>query len=38
MLVVVMIFIPIVLLYQIWTYNLFKGKVTAEDLAYEESY
>lgn len=38
MLVVVSIFIPIVLLYQIWTYNMFKGKVTAEDLAYEESY
>ena len=24
--------------YQIWAYNLFKGKVTKEDLAYEEAY
>jgi cytochrome bd ubiquinol oxidase subunit II len=36
MLIVALIFIPIVLGYQIWTYNLFKGKVTEEDLAYEE--
>ena len=34
MLVVVIIFVPIVLAYQIWAYNLFKGKVTAEDLTY----
>ena len=34
MLVVVIIFVPIVLAYQIWTYNLFKGKVTKEDMAY----
>jgi hypothetical protein len=34
MLVVVLIFVPIVLAYQIWTYNLFKGKVTEEDVAY----
>jgi len=33
MLVVVLIFVPIVLAYQIWTYNLFKGKVTEEDVA-----
>ena len=38
MLFVVLIFVPIVLAYQIWTYNLFKGKVTEEDLAYEEAY
>lgn len=38
MLIVIIICIPIVLAYQIWTYTLFKGKVTAEDLAYEESY
>lgn len=38
MLVVALIFVPIVLAYQIWTYNLFKGKVTEEDLAYEEAY
>jgi cytochrome d ubiquinol oxidase subunit II len=34
MLVVVIIFVPIVLAYQIWTYNLFKGKVGEEDIAY----
>jgi cytochrome d ubiquinol oxidase subunit II len=34
MLVVVIIFVPIVLAYQIWTYNLFKGKVTEEDMVY----
>jgi cytochrome d ubiquinol oxidase subunit II len=38
MLMVALIFIPIVLLYQAWTYNLFKGKVTMEDLAGEEAY
>jgi cytochrome d ubiquinol oxidase subunit II len=34
MLVVVIIFVPIVLGYQIWTYHLFKGKVTEEDVVY----
>jgi cytochrome bd ubiquinol oxidase subunit II len=34
MLVVVTIFVPIVLAYQVWAYNLFKTKVTLEDLAY----
>lgn len=38
MLIVVIIFIPIVIAYQIWAYNLFKGKVTKEDLAHEEAY
>jgi cytochrome d ubiquinol oxidase subunit II len=38
MLVVVIIFIPIVLAYQIWTYNLFKGKVKADDLSHEQTY
>lgn len=38
MLTVVIVFIPIVIGYQIWAYNLFKGKVTEEDLAYEEAY
>ena len=38
MLVVVIIFIPIVIGYQAWAYNMFKGKVTEEDLAYEEAY
>jgi cytochrome d ubiquinol oxidase subunit II len=33
---VAVIFVPIVLAYQVWTYHLFKGKVTSEDLAYEE--
>jgi cytochrome d ubiquinol oxidase subunit II len=34
MLVVVVIFVPIVLVYQAWAYNLFKTKVTAEDMMY----
>ena len=38
MLVVVIIFIPIVIGYQIWAYNLFKGKVTQADLAHDEAY
>ena len=38
MLIVVILFIPVVIAYQIWAYNLFKGKVTKEDLAYEEAY
>ncbi len=38
MLVVVIIFIPIVIAYQIWAYNLFKGKITEDDLVYEEAY
>ena len=38
MLIVVIIFIPVVIGYQIWAYNLFKDKVTIKDLAYEESY
>jgi len=36
MLIVTVIFIPVVIAYQVWTYNLFKGKVTKADLAYEE--
>ena len=36
MLIVALIFVPIVLAYQVWAYLLFKGKVTSEDLAYEE--
>jgi cytochrome d ubiquinol oxidase subunit II len=38
MLVVVILFIPVVIGYQIWAYHLFKGKVTKQDLAYEEAY
>ena len=34
MLVVVILFVPIVLAYQIWTYFFFKGKVTKEDMIY----
>jgi len=38
MLIVVIIFIPVVIGYQVWTYNLFKGKVTDEDLKENEAY
>ncbi|MBI9091012.1 MAG: cytochrome d ubiquinol oxidase subunit II [Desulfobacterium sp.] len=34
MLTVVVIFLPLVIAYQIWAYNLFKGKVTEDDLEY----
>jgi cytochrome bd ubiquinol oxidase subunit II len=34
MLVVVVIFVPIVLAYQIWAYNMFKDKITIEELIY----
>ena len=34
MLTVVIIFVPIVLAYQIWTYNLFRHKITEEDYGY----
>ena len=38
MLIVVLLFIPVVLVYQIWSYNLFKGKVSGQDLDLEEAY
>ncbi len=38
MLMVVLLFIPVVLVYQIWTYGLFTGKVTQEDLDLDEAY
>ncbi len=38
MLMVVLIFIPIVIVYQIWAYKLFSGKIKAEELGYDESY
>ena len=38
MLMVVIVFIPIVLAYQIWTYTLFSNKITKEDLDHEEAY
>jgi cytochrome d ubiquinol oxidase subunit I len=34
MLIVVLIFIPIVIAYQVWAYYLFKGKIRGEDLIY----
>jgi cytochrome d ubiquinol oxidase subunit II len=34
MLVVVLLFIPVVLAYQIWAYHLFHTKLTREDMAY----
>jgi cytochrome d ubiquinol oxidase subunit II len=37
MLIVALIFVPIVLAYQLWSYTLFKGKITQDDLAYEET-
>ena len=38
MLGVVLVFLPIVIAYQVWTYYVFRYKVTAEELASEESY
>ncbi len=38
MLLVALIFVPIVLVYQAWAYITFSGKVTDEELAYDESY
>ena len=38
MLIVVILFIPVVIGYQIWAYRLFKDKVTEDDLAHEEAY
>ena len=35
---VALVFVPIVIAYQAWTYNLFKEKVREEDLSYEEAY
>ena len=34
MLIVVILFIPVVLAYQIWAYSLFTGKIAEEDLEY----
>ncbi len=38
MLTVVIIFLPIVIGYQIWVYYMFKDRITKDDLAYEEGY
>jgi cytochrome d ubiquinol oxidase subunit II len=33
-----LIFVPIVIVYQVWAYHLFKDKVTDETLTSEEVY
>ena len=38
MLVVALIFVPIVLLYQIWAYRVFRGKVVDANLDYDDGY
>lgn len=38
MLGVVLVFVPIILIYQTWAYVLFRGKVTEEDLAMDDAY
>ncbi|QCQ20783.1 cytochrome d ubiquinol oxidase subunit II [Desulfoglaeba alkanexedens] len=38
MLGVALIFVPLAIAYQVWTYRLFRHKVTEADLAYEEAY
>ena len=38
MLIVVLLFVPVVLAYQIYAYHLFSVKVTDDDLAHEEMY
>ena len=38
MLGVVLVFIPVVIAYQFWTYRMFSHTVNKENLAYEESY
>lgn len=38
MLIVVIIFLPIVLAYQIWAYNMFKGKLSEDDLDLDGAY
>lgn len=38
MLLVVLLFIPVVLTYQIWAYRLFYHKTNKEDLTIEEAY
>jgi cytochrome bd-type quinol oxidase subunit 2 len=38
MLVVALIFVPIVIVYQFFTYKMFSGKLTEKDLDYDEAY
>jgi len=35
---VALTFVPIVIVYQIWVYYLFRGRVTSDDLASDEAY
>jgi cytochrome d ubiquinol oxidase subunit II len=38
MLVVVLLTVPVIILYQVWAYKIFSGKVTKDDLHYDEEY
>ncbi len=38
MLIVALIFVPVVLAYQTWTYLMFRGKISKEELSYDEGY
>lgn len=38
MFVLALIFTPVVLAYQFWAYKLFRGRLTHEDMGYEEAY
>lgn len=38
MLAVVVVLVPVIIAYQAWAYGLFKDKVTADDLDYENAY
>jgi cytochrome d ubiquinol oxidase subunit II len=38
MLIVVLLFVPVVIAYQVWAYKLFSGKIGPEELDYEEAY
>lgn len=38
MLAVALTFVPIVIIYQVWVYYLFRDKVTEKDLSYDEAY
>ncbi len=38
MLIVALIFVPIVLAYQAWAYLMFRGKISEEELGYDEGY
>ena len=35
---VVLVFVPIIIIYQAWVYNFFKDKVRKKDLMYGEQY